>query len=40
MIRSVLALTVILATLSIATARDVRDPVPLVSSGQPIDVEH
>ena len=40
MIRSVLALTVILATLSIATASDFRDPLPLVSSGQPIDVEH
>ena len=40
MSRSVLTLTVILAALSIVTASDFRDPVPLVSSGQPIDVEH
>lgn len=37
--RSVLTLTVILAALSVVAAGDLKDPVPLMSSGQPIDVE-
>lgn len=40
MIRSVLTLNAFLTALSIVAASDFEDPVPFMSSGQPIDVEH
>ncbi|MBI1312543.1 hypothetical protein GC176_14720 [bacterium] len=40
MIRSVLTLTAFLTALPIVAASDFKEPVQLMSSGQPIDVEH